>query len=222
MAGSSDIQIASNIIPTPVTKEFTFPALYLHHNYAGTNPNQLEIVAGRAGFGTTLVNSWEIYNGIGPEAQLVGHAQGLHISAKNWHNSFTIVFEAERLKESTLTVMGQSVVKEGEWAIVGGTGVFSMANGVIKRTLQRQRAEGDILELKIHGFTTILPIVVTKSELSGRKGKTQHDIKSTPLHLQSVTVRTSDRLNGLYFTYIDQVGKTHNEGLWGGGREWSK
>lgn len=56
---------------------------------------------------------------------------------------------------------------------------------------------------------------VTKSEAWGTQGKFVHDIKEKPLRLQSVTVRTSDLVDGIKFTYIDQTGKTHNEGLWG-------
>lgn len=83
------------------TTEFSFFKLYLHHIYSGPKPNQLEIVlpSGKPGandFGTTVVNSWEIYDGVGKGAQVVAHAQGLHIFAKTWHNSFTIVFDMER------------------------------------------------------------------------------------------------------------------------------
>lgn len=47
-------------------------------------------------------------------------------------------------------------VTEGEWAIVGGTGQFSMATGVIYKKLHAQMSEGNVVELTIHGFCPVL------------------------------------------------------------------
>lgn len=51
--------------------------------------------------------------------------------------------------------MGLDVIR-GEWAIVGGTGEFSMATGVIYKKLPKKTTEGEIVELTIHGFCPVL------------------------------------------------------------------
>ena len=51
--------------------------------------------------------------------------------------------------------MGLDVVR-GEWAIVGGTGEFSMATGAIYKKFHKKTSEGDIVELTIHGFCPVL------------------------------------------------------------------
>ena len=78
--------------------EFNFRSLYLHHIFSGPNPTQAGIVSKDAttGWGSTVVNNWPIYDGVGHDAKLLARAQGLHINAGSWHNSFTIVFETER------------------------------------------------------------------------------------------------------------------------------
>jgi hypothetical protein len=48
--------------------------------------------------------------------------------------------------------MGASVDKSNEWAIVGGTGNFAMANGVIKRTEYKVTGDEKIHELTIDGY----------------------------------------------------------------------
>ena len=60
-----------------------------------------------------------------------------------------------RYKGSTLQVMG-IVVEEAEWAIVGGTGEFAMATGVIQKRFHEQRSDGNIVELTIQGFCLVL------------------------------------------------------------------
>jgi hypothetical protein len=41
---------------------------------------------------------------------------------------------------------------DSEWAIVGGTGVFAMARGIIERKFYQQINGGEIQELTISGF----------------------------------------------------------------------
>lgn len=48
--------------------------------------------------------------------------------------------------------MGASLSEGSDWGIVGGTGEFSMARGVIKRKLHEVLNGGEIQELTIHGF----------------------------------------------------------------------
>ena len=56
-----------------------------------------------------------------------------------------------RFSGSTLEVMG-IVVETGEWAVVGGTGQFAMANGVISKRLHKSTSDGNIIELTIRAF----------------------------------------------------------------------
>lgn len=50
--------------------------------------------------------------------------------------------------------MGATTEEQGEWAIVGGTGQFAMARGVIQRKMHQKLADGqgDVLELTIEAF----------------------------------------------------------------------
>jgi hypothetical protein len=78
--------------------ELNFQGLYMYHTPLGPKANQAAILESKAkiGIGATVVNNWAVYDGPGPGAKLVGRAQGLHILAGNWVNSFTLVFEDER------------------------------------------------------------------------------------------------------------------------------
>uniref|UniRef100_A0A0A9FGW1 Dirigent protein n=1 Tax=Arundo donax TaxID=35708 RepID=A0A0A9FGW1_ARUDO len=64
-----------------------------------------------------------------------------------------MVFEDGSFEGSTLQVMGPDV-ERGEWAIIGGTGEFTLAQGVIYKTLHEQRGEGNIMEIDIHAIYT--------------------------------------------------------------------
>jgi Dirigent-like protein len=44
------------------------------------------------------------------------------------------------------------VVEEGEWAIVGGTGKFPLAKGIIYKKMVEQKRNGNIIQLDIHAF----------------------------------------------------------------------
>ncbi|KAJ1695037.1 hypothetical protein LUZ63_011735 [Rhynchospora breviuscula] len=135
--------------------------LYLHHTPLGPNRDQAGIVDPHLqnSFGSTVVNDWPLYDGLGSNAKVIARAQGLHIQAgmrsQSWYNSFSIVFEDARFKGSSLQVMGP-VVEEGEWAIVGGTGEFPLAQGVIYKKFLEQRSNGNIMELDIHAFYSTL------------------------------------------------------------------
>ena len=78
--------------------EFEFSSLYLHHFVYGPSPTQSNIISANSttGWGSTEVNNWPIYDGVGHDAKLVARAQGHHIYAGNWHNMLTIAFEIER------------------------------------------------------------------------------------------------------------------------------
>lgn len=59
---------------------------------------------------------------------------------------------AARLKGSTLVTNGVITAGSDEWAIYGGTGVFAMARGVIRRRYLADRAGGNTDELNMDVF----------------------------------------------------------------------
>lgn len=146
----------ANFQITPVlaeSNEINFSGLYLYHTPLGPNSNQVSLVS-KDGLGSLVGNNWEIRDGPDPNAKVVARAQGLHMNPGNnggWQNFFGILFEDDRFKGSTFQVMGTDVTK-GEWAIVGGTGKFAMATGVIYKRFHLQTNEGNVVELTIHGF----------------------------------------------------------------------
>ncbi|KAF3328603.1 jasmonate-induced protein [Carex littledalei] len=147
-----------NIAPvSALQKNELYFHMYLHHTPLGSNRNQSGIVNPNLpnSFGWTVVNDWPLYDALGPNAKVIARAQGLHIqtgmSSQKYQNYLSIVFEDARFKGSTLQVMGP-VVEGGEWAIVGGTGEFPMARGVIYKKFHEQKKDGNIMELDIHAF----------------------------------------------------------------------
>jgi hypothetical protein len=57
--------------------------------------------------------------------------------------------------------MGSSLEKSNEWAIVGGTGEFAMAHGVIQITEYNFTGDEKIHELTIDGYCNVkLPAVI--------------------------------------------------------------
>lgn len=201
--------------------EINFSKLYLHHTPAGPRRDQSGLTGNNreTGLGPLVVNNWPVYDGIGRDAKVVARAQGLHIYAGNWHNSFSLVFEDERFKGSTLEVMG-IVVERGEWAIVGGTGQFAMANGVIFKKFHEQKQEGNIMELTIQGFCPVLKgsqSLVTKiGPWGGIDGGRAQDITAIPKRLESITIHSGWTVDSISFIYLDQAGQKHRAGPWGG------
>ncbi|XP_078163603.1 dirigent protein 22-like [Carex rostrata] len=146
--------------PLQQTRQFTGTA-YLHHSISGPNQNQSVVVNPNLpySFGTVTVNDWPVYDSLGAGANLVARAQGMHVQAamsynQIWYNSFSIVFENYRFRGSTLQVMGIGVEfpSPGEWAIVGGTGQFTLAQGVIYKNKVTSTGGTDIIELRINAY----------------------------------------------------------------------
>ncbi|CAL4984556.1 unnamed protein product [Urochloa decumbens] len=199
--------------------ELNFSNLYLHHYYSGPNRTQTTIIKmdPATRLGETSVNNWPIYDGLGSDAKVVARAQGLHVFAGNWRCGFSIVFENERFKGSTLEVDGVPV-EEGEWAIVGGTGEFKMATGVIYKKKHERNNNGNIIELTVHGFCPVLPKPYKVGPWGTDGWGQPYDIKDTPVRLvDSITVRHGDVVDAIEFSYIDQAGVKHNEKMGGDG-----
>ncbi|RLN28706.1 mannose/glucose-specific lectin-like [Panicum miliaceum] len=214
------------IIRSPLPKEnseFNFSNLYLFHTPLGPNRNQFGVTNSdpATGLGAIVVNNWPIYDAAGPNAAIVARAQGMHVYAGNWNNVFSIVFEIQRFKGSTLQVMGISV-ENGEFAIVGGTGQFAMASGVIYKNFHEQRSDGNIIRLTIQGSSPLLkgwsppPSQVTKVGPLGGDGGVAQDITDTPGRLESITIQSGVVVDAIAFSYADQAGQKRTAGPWGG------
>ncbi|XP_066364721.1 pterocarpan synthase 1-like [Miscanthus floridulus] len=141
----------------PVSAQFTrltFSNLYIRR----TSPGSRELtVDGRPSdhLGTRNVSDCPIFDGPGSDASLVARIQGTITQMGNAHQLYTIVFE-ERLKGSTLVTEGVMTEVSDEWAIYGGTGVFAMARGVIKRkNLADNKSGGNTDELTMEVFCPV-------------------------------------------------------------------
>jgi hypothetical protein len=64
--------------------------------------------------------------------------------------------------------------------------------------------------------TTCSQTPVTKMGPWGGNGGTSFDIPDIPLSIQTVTIRCSDVINSLAFSYVNQAGQKKNVGPWGG------
>ncbi|KAJ3705879.1 hypothetical protein LUZ61_009584 [Rhynchospora tenuis] len=145
----------------PAKKELQM-RLYMHHLFKGANQSQQTVIpsSNARSFGWSVVNDWPMYDGRGADAKVIARAQGMHIQAGMkdplWYNSLNIVFEDARFKGSTLQVMG-TVVEGGDWSILGGTGEFTLAEGVIYKNRVETVSDGDIMEVFIQAFYTPVP-----------------------------------------------------------------
>ncbi|KAJ1703295.1 hypothetical protein LUZ63_003074 [Rhynchospora breviuscula] len=95
------------------------------------------------------------------ETNLIARFQGAAIQSDQktfgWHLSFSIEFELPALKGSTLMGMGRGLqlTTPREFAIVGGTGVFSLATGQIYGRRLSSLDENELwIEFKIVGYYT--------------------------------------------------------------------
>ncbi|OEL13579.1 hypothetical protein BAE44_0025403 [Dichanthelium oligosanthes] len=77
--------------------------LYIRQVYSGPNTNQAVVVPGSSnpeGFGIIAVSDWPILDGPGPDAKVVGLAQGLHSKTSrtefSWYTSMNLFFKEER------------------------------------------------------------------------------------------------------------------------------
>ncbi|CAO2034563.1 unnamed protein product [Urochloa humidicola] len=196
--------------------ELRISGLYLHHAYHEPSPTHLTIVRPAKGmFGTTAANNWTIHDGPDPKKNaVVARAQGLHLYSGNWHNSFTIVFENERFKGSALHVMGVNV-GDGDWGIVGGTGEFAMAQGVINRKVFQEIETGNVLELKIYAIYPAKTARLVRDGPVGGNGGKPFEPQYESRRLESIKVLSGEAVDSIEFSYIDRNGIKRTEGPWG-------
>ncbi|CAL5079501.1 unnamed protein product [Urochloa decumbens] len=201
MEPTNNFEITPFVAPAEWTK-LAFAGLYMYQTPLGPNANEAPIIENTGPIGETIVNNWQVYDGPGSDAKVVARAQGLHIQAGNWLCSFSLVFENERFSGSTLEVMGITV-ESGEWAIVGGTGEFAMATGVISKKLYERRSDYPVIKIGPWGGNGGSPLdIITDA--------------SSIKHLESVTIRSGLVVNSIQFSYVDSAGQTHSAGPWGG------
>uniref|UniRef100_A0ACD5XXM6 Uncharacterized protein n=1 Tax=Avena sativa TaxID=4498 RepID=A0ACD5XXM6_AVESA len=210
--------------------------LYLRQIFAGCGANQSDVIEPNAvtGLGKTVVNNWGIYDGPGSMANLVAKTHGMHtLAAKYWSNWFTMVFVVERFKGSTLQVMGANDGDgENEWAIVGGTGEFAMARGIINTRVHCCIGNTITQELTIEFFcrmkkevivcppTEIAPPTeihapIKQGPWGGMTGGSLHEMEGKSRRLESVTIYHHGVVEGLQFSYVDEDGQIRTTETWG-------
>jgi len=221
-----EILALSNFLVTPYgalleSTELNFRNLYMHQIL---DVNQAKIVDSNAqvGMGETAVNNWAIYDGKGSKAKRVASAMGMHMLSNHWYCSLVIVFDGEKFNGSSLQVMGVDV-SDGisEWGIIGGTGEFAMARGVIRREFDRNISGGKSQKLTIHAFC--VPRSFSDPEQNkdgpwGGEGDNEGDYEEgqEPRRLLSVTIHSGFVVDALEFEYVDQTGQNRTYGPWGG------
>ncbi|KAJ3709107.1 hypothetical protein LUZ61_012812 [Rhynchospora tenuis] len=146
--------MSSSTIQTSDVENQLQVILYLHHTPSGPNKNQITVLDpnGNNSFGTVVINDWPLTGTPDPNGKVIARAQGMHVQAgtvkSSWYNTFTLVFLNEGFEGSTLEVKGVDV-NNGEWGIVGGTGKFSKAHGIIYKKKVQDVPGGDIMEVTI-------------------------------------------------------------------------
>ncbi|CAL5052271.1 unnamed protein product [Urochloa decumbens] len=112
--------------------------LYLEQEYCRPKKNRKEVKPNSDNeFGVTVVSDWPLYDGLELKAKKVACVRG-HQTGKDKHGSCflscNIIFlDDSCYPGSTLVVTGmmEQGNHKGEWAIVGGTGKFNLAQGAI-------------------------------------------------------------------------------------------
>ncbi|KAJ1261243.1 hypothetical protein BS78_09G013800 [Paspalum vaginatum] len=90
------------IAPVRLQQNVLLMTLYVH---------QVVVPRSNPSFGLIAANDWTVFDGMGGGANLVGNMQGLHMLGSMTQGSWCVYFDL--------------------WAIVGGTGEFTLAQGVI-------------------------------------------------------------------------------------------
>ncbi|OEL33132.1 hypothetical protein BAE44_0005849 [Dichanthelium oligosanthes] len=197
MAATNPSYYQSGVCQDIRQKEHRFH-LYMNqraHDTPGANEKLVVPPAGSM-WGTIFIDDFTIRDGPAANANLVARARGMHvadgIADSNWLFCHNIIFTDTRFKGSSLMMRGDFINEDdGEWAIVGGTGEFAYAHGVVTAK--------------------------TKMGPWGGEGGIPCDIPQPPQSLETVTIGCyGDAINSVAFSYTDQAGQKKTAGPWGG------
>ncbi|RLN30275.1 hypothetical protein C2845_PM05G04040 [Panicum miliaceum] len=150
---------AQSAIITPQFQEIEYHFhFYMYQHVDGPNNNQ--VVVGNPGraqmFGVTAVHDWEIYDSLGPNASVVARYQGLHsktsMRTDSWSSWGNVVFMEDRFRGSSFKVMGQDSTMQAELAVVGGTGLFTLAQGTMSFTRIAEHGNSNTKEVHIRAL----------------------------------------------------------------------
>ncbi|OEL15744.1 hypothetical protein BAE44_0023237 [Dichanthelium oligosanthes] len=104
--------------------------------------------------------------------------------------------------------MGVAPKLDDEYSIVGGSGEFALANGVVNRVVHSREGSTDIDRLTIK--------LVTKIGPWGGNGGSDADVRVLPHRLESAVIRHGVVVDSIGYSYVDQAGRKHTAGPWGG------
>uniref|UniRef100_A0ACD5UPJ4 Uncharacterized protein n=1 Tax=Avena sativa TaxID=4498 RepID=A0ACD5UPJ4_AVESA len=136
-------------------------------------------------FGYMGVVDRAVYDGRGEDAQVVARAQGQQLGVGSPAGAkldyFSLAFTDKRFNKSSLKVFGEIGDEEGECAIIGGTGEFACAQGVV--TFKKMKTEsGSWATKKLHVRAMSLTMTPTDprtvESISGQD--TPPDAQKTP------------------------------------------
>lgn len=198
--------------------------MYLHQLFSlvqGANERNILNPNLPNGIGAAYVMEWDIRDGPDNKANLVGCAQGLSVKAGvisgSWLNSLNMVFTDERFKGSILQVQLYALNGKGEGAVLGGTGKFAYAQGIVTYKWIKNCNTGRVMEfhIRVVCLTFPKPNPIQKLGPWGGYGGTAHELQEAelPRRLESVTVHADDVVKSIGFSYIDRAGKKHTAGI---------
>ncbi|WVZ49598.1 hypothetical protein U9M48_000940 [Paspalum notatum var. saurae] len=225
IAGTDPSYYQSGVCQNIPEKEHRF-RLYMNQRRQGTpGANEKFVVTPDQTvglYGTIVVDDFTIRDGPADNANLVARARGMHVADGrdewNWLFCHSIMFTDSRFKGSSLKMLGDFHDEaDGEWAIVGGTGQFAYARGVVTAKVIQPFTPptGRTWELSIRAFALCIS-EMTKIGPWGGQGGTDCDIKSPPRSLQTVTIGYEDVIKSVAFSYTDEAGEKNAAGPWGG------
>ncbi|KAG0529226.1 hypothetical protein BDA96_05G079900 [Sorghum bicolor] len=128
----------------------------------------------------------------------------------------TLFHSIIRLKGSTLQVMGVGIEDGDQWAILSGTGQFTMAQGFIKKKLHSYVTDGTIIELDLYAVFQPTKVNLITEAPKGGSGGTYREPKAVPHRLEAIKIREGAVVCSIEYTFLDRYGEKHTEGPWGG------
>ncbi|KAJ3698802.1 hypothetical protein LUZ61_002507 [Rhynchospora tenuis] len=148
--------------PIPGKKEFQLH-MYWNDISEGTGKTTVPVITSNSeypNFGETRVIDVPLYDTASKD-KIIGRAQGISVQAdlkqKAFLLSFNIEFETPDLKGSKLQVVGRwtpEISTKVEWSIVGGSGNYTLAKGVIYGRMLSSLDDSTWIELDILGYYT--------------------------------------------------------------------